>query len=236
MRIPTRWCPLMSKRTNISCRIVRWAEPWKAKVFPRSTTTTSITLISTVPVTRAPLRPVSPFNPDQSIIDWFVTGSSRSVSRFDFEGNHHHQNLLFQKKFSILFHTAQNDRPLPPIPYEELGLRKFPWYHEVERDQAERMLRLSSIDGAFLVRHSRRAGVENPYTLTLYYSGRIFHLNIRKRPDNLYALGKEKHKEKVSLELVSIVLDSHTVSLDLHLSCRTDSISQKRAHLCHIQR
>lgn len=52
-------------------------------------------------------------------------------------------------------------------------------------------------DGAYLVRESKRAGKSNPYTLTIFHDGRVFHLNIRKRPDGLYALGKEKPREKV---------------------------------------
>lgn len=55
-------------------------------------------------------------------------------------------------------------------------------------------------DGAYLVRESKRAGKSNPYTLTIYHNGRVFHLNIRKRTDGLYALGKEKSREKVTID------------------------------------
>lgn len=48
-----------------------------------------------------------------------------------------------------------------------------------------------------MVRTSKRAGNNSPYSLSIYHDGKCFNLNIRKRDDGLYALGKEKDKEKV---------------------------------------
>ena len=97
-----------------------------------------------------------------------------------------------------------NERPLPPIPQSSVCLSNYSWFHNVERDEAERILCVKDIDGGYIVRKSRRAGLNNPYTLTLYYRGKIFHLNIRQRHDNLYALGKEKFKEKVLTKLLVV--------------------------------
>jgi hypothetical protein len=77
------------------------------------------------------------------------------------------------------------------------SLRDYPWFHNVEREDAEALLMTQDQDGAYLVRESKRAGKSNPFTLTIFHYGRVFHLNIRKRPDGLYALGKEKPREKV---------------------------------------
>lgn len=94
---------------------------------------------------------------------------------------------------------------MPPIPLNENDdngydeLKYYKWFHDIERDEAENLLRQLSENGTFLVRKSRRAGICNPYTLTLFYNNRIFHLNIRKRQDRLFALGTEKPREKVQL-------------------------------------
>lgn len=56
--------------------------------------------------------------------------------------------------------------------------------------------------GSFVVRPSKRAGIDNPYSLTIFHDGKLFHLNIRHRPDNTFALGKEKKKEKVIFNII----------------------------------
>lgn len=100
-----------------------------------------------------------------------------------------------------MFNLVINERPLPPIPkeesVEELMLPTFSWFHDLERNEAERMLKQINKDGVYLVRRSKRAGESSPYTLTIYHKERIFHLNIRRRTDGLYALGMQKYKEKV---------------------------------------
>ena len=69
-----------------------------------------------------------------------------------------------------------SERPLPPIPkednIEDLMLTSFTWFHEIERDEAEMLLKRIGADGVYLVRKSRRAGLSNPFTLTLYHNGR----------------------------------------------------------------
>ncbi|CAG2175262.1 unnamed protein product, partial [Oppiella nova] len=88
-------------------------------------------------------------------------------------------------------------RPLPPLPSpphtlspshtfaSNESLNDYEWYHSVEREDAEALLLTQEEDGAYLVRESKRAGKCNPYTLTIFHNGRVFHLNIRKRPDDI---------------------------------------------------
>ena len=54
-------------------------------------------------------------------------------------------------------------------------------------------------DGAFVVRESQKGGVSNPFTVTLVYAGNVYNLHIRRRPDDKFAIGKEKSGEIVSL-------------------------------------
>lgn len=77
-------------------------------------------------------------------------------------------------------------------------LNKQVWFHGVERGEAEKMVTNDTISGMYLVRESRRGGLSNPYTLTIFYNDRVYHLNIRKRTDGLFALGSVKANEMVS--------------------------------------
>lgn len=76
-------------------------------------------------------------------------------------------------------------------------MQSYPWYHEIERQDAEEVIKSLNESGSFLVRPSKRAGIDNPFSLTILHDEKLFHLNIRHRPDNSFALGKEKKKEKV---------------------------------------
>jgi hypothetical protein len=101
-------------------------------------------------------------------------------------------------------------RPLPPLPETNIligneFLQDYPWFHSVEREHAEALLMTQDQDGAYLVRESKRAGKSNPFTLTVFHNGRVFHLNIRKRFDGLYALGKEKPREKTFKTVADLV-------------------------------
>jgi hypothetical protein len=92
------------------------------------------------------------------------------------------------------------------------SLRDYSWFHNVEREDAEALLMTQDQDGAYLVRESKRAGKSNPFTLTIFHNGRVFHLNIRKRPDGLYALGKEKPREKVYISTHSLSLITMSIT------------------------
>lgn len=106
--------------------------------------------------------------------------------------------------------TSVTDRPLPPIPrYQYIQnddiFKNHPWFLDIERDESEILLRRCNINGGFLVRKSKRAGICMPYTLTLYFNHRIFHLNIRIRPDQQFALGTEKLKEKTFRTIADLI-------------------------------
>ena len=53
--------------------------------------------------------------------------------------------------------------------------------------------------GSFVVRKSNKGGAENPYTLTLFFSYKMYNLHVRKRRDGQWALGKEKPSEQVNI-------------------------------------
>ena len=81
---------------------------------------------------------------------------------------------------------------------DELG--RHPWYvGDVSRQSAESLVRSKGFDGAFVVRQSQKGGVSNPFTLTLAFTSRVYNLHIRRRPDDKFAIGKEKPDEIVSL-------------------------------------
>ena len=67
------------------------------------------------------------------------------------------------------------------------------------RDTAESTVRSCGHDGAFIVRLSQKGGASNPLTLTLLYSNNIYNLHIRLRPDEKFAIGREKPEEIVSM-------------------------------------
>ncbi|XP_064465905.1 lymphocyte cytosolic protein 2-like isoform X2 [Ornithodoros turicata] len=94
--------------------------------------------------------------------------------------------------------------PVPRIPVEEETLESYPWFHDIEREQVDFYLR-DREDGAYLVRVSKRGGDNNPYTLSIFYKDRIFHLNIRRRNDNTYALGTEKPMEKTFTSIPELI-------------------------------
>ncbi|XP_076362672.1 uncharacterized protein LOC143253166 isoform X3 [Tachypleus tridentatus] len=111
--------------------------------------------------------------------------------------------------------TNVANRPLPPVPAasklyqdpkkEKDLIHQYSWFHDVERETAEQLLQQQDGDGVYLVRQSRRAGQANPYTLTILFSNRIFHLNLRQRPDGLFALGREKPREKTFSTVAELI-------------------------------
>lgn len=108
-------------------------------------------------------------------------------------------------------------RPLPPVPMsppataappvileQQDTLEGYHWFHNVEREDVDACLNDLG-NGAYLVRVSRRGGDNNPYTLSIYYQDRLFHLNIRRRSDNTYALGTEKPLEKTFASILDLI-------------------------------
>lgn len=62
-------------------------------------------------------------------------------------------------------------------------------------------------DGAFMVRKSSRQDTNQPYTLVVYYKGRVYNIPIRlihTHTRQQYALGREKKGEEVHLYILFI--------------------------------
>ncbi|XP_045477102.1 uncharacterized protein LOC123682501 [Harmonia axyridis] len=74
----------------------------------------------------------------------------------------------------------------------EGGQVKEEFYRNVSREKAEYLLQ-NRQDGTFIIRPSNGSEVE---ALSVVQDGKVYHLNIRRRDDNLIALGSEKINEK----------------------------------------
>jgi len=61
-------------------------------------------------------------------------------------------------------------------------------------------------DGAYLVRRSVK-NLNHPYTLSLYYRSKVWHLHIRIRNDKMYAIGSEKPEEEVNIVFLHNIMD-----------------------------
>lgn len=58
-------------------------------------------------------------------------------------------------------------------------------------------------DGAFMVRQSSGQDAQQPYTLVVFYKGRVYNIPIRfLTGTQQYALGREKRGEEVELMLL----------------------------------
>ncbi|XP_045189614.2 lymphocyte cytosolic protein 2-like isoform X4 [Mercenaria mercenaria] len=88
----------------------------------------------------------------------------------------------------------------------ESDLLRQKWYHgNIKRVDAEVKLKQLSIDGMYLIRKSSQ-GSDQPYTLQIFYRGKVYNLPIRRRSDNLFAVGKEgKDNEKACPSLLDLV-------------------------------
>lgn len=61
-------------------------------------------------------------------------------------------------------------------------------------------------DGTFVVRPTKQGGErDHCFTLSIIFKGRVFHVAMRRRKDNKWALGPERPDEQVTL-IVSIFL------------------------------
>uniref|UniRef100_A0A3B4YYU2 SH2 domain-containing protein n=1 Tax=Seriola lalandi dorsalis TaxID=1841481 RepID=A0A3B4YYU2_SERLL len=115
---------------------------------------------------------------------------------------------------------AKASRQLPPEPthtgtdevkrHLNSSLHKFvqqPWYASAcDRKTADDALLRSNKDGAFMVRKSSGQDVHQPYTLVVFYKGRVYNIPIRFIPNTQqYALGRQKRGEEVRVERVSFL-------------------------------
>jgi len=71
-------------------------------------------------------------------------------------------------------------------------------------------------DGAFLVRECHHGGPNVPFTLTIRYALRLFHIQIRVRPDSQFALGSAKLNE-IGFQTIQEMIDTYRKTpLQLH--------------------
>ncbi|XP_063587844.1 uncharacterized protein LOC134765232 [Penaeus indicus] len=77
-----------------------------------------------------------------------------------------------------------------------------PYFHIISRNKSRELLEKAE-DGVFLIRPSTRSS--DPLTLCLRYRSRTYNINIRCRPDGLFALGSEKTNEMTFSSVDDIV-------------------------------
>ncbi|XP_041865512.1 B-cell linker protein isoform X2 [Melanotaenia boesemani] len=86
-------------------------------------------------------------------------------------------------------------------------LYRKPWYaSRCDRKTADDTLLRSNKDGAFMVRQSSGHDALQPYTLVVFYNGRVYNIPIRFIPNaQQYALGREKKGEEYFSSLSKII-------------------------------
>ncbi|XP_071792991.1 uncharacterized protein [Asterias amurensis] len=88
-------------------------------------------------------------------------------------------------------------RQVPVVP-KMSDMTGYPWYDaKLSRGEADRILKETKKDGAFVVRNSARPDETTPYSLSLWFNNKSRNLHIRLRSDGKYALGKFKENEQV---------------------------------------
>ncbi|KAI0207259.1 hypothetical protein LSAT2_008067 [Lamellibrachia satsuma] len=103
-------------------------------------------------------------------------------------------------------------RPLPSLPppsSNSENLSNYPWYFgSLVRQQATTKIEALRQDGAYLVRDSTK-DPNNPYTLSLFYQNKVWHLHIRIRTDDMFAIGSAKQDEECFTTIPELI-DYHT--------------------------
>lgn len=93
---------------------------------------------------------------------------------------------------------------------KESEMHSNPWFAgSCDRRTADEALVQSNQDGAFLVRNSSGHDAQQPYTLVVFYNGRVYNIPIRYLPSSQqYALGREKRGEEY-FSSVSHIIEHH---------------------------
>ncbi|XP_054455678.1 B-cell linker protein isoform X2 [Anoplopoma fimbria] len=93
---------------------------------------------------------------------------------------------------------------------KDAELYKKPWYAGAcDRKTADDVLCRSNKDGAFMVRKSSGQDTQQPYTLVVFYNGRVYNIPIRfMATTQQYALGREKKGEE-HFGSVSHIIENH---------------------------
>ncbi|XP_070696911.1 B-cell linker protein isoform X2 [Pempheris klunzingeri] len=92
----------------------------------------------------------------------------------------------------------------------DANVYKKSWYASTcDRKTADDALFRSNKDGAFMVRKSSGQDAHQPYTLVVFYKGRVYNIPIRFIPaSQQYALGREKKGEE-HFSSVSHIVENH---------------------------
>jgi hypothetical protein len=97
------------------------------------------------------------------------------------------------------------------------AVQKFPWFYRVDRQKAELILENYNLDGSFLVRECQHGGPNVPFTLTIRFGQRCFHIQIRLRPDDCnFALGTSKMNETHFATVQELIDTYRKQPLQLH--------------------
>ncbi|KAM9345000.1 B-cell linker protein [Symphorus nematophorus] len=93
---------------------------------------------------------------------------------------------------------------------KDADMYKKSWYAGAcDRRTADDVLVRSNKDGAFMVRKSSGHDAQQPYTLVVFYKGRVYNIPIRFIPaTQQYALGREKRGEEY-FSSVSHIIENH---------------------------
>jgi len=141
-------------------------------------------------------------------------------------------NVIVNANNSLNVNTTNNHHPNPTsIVASEISntidygqqikqiketLLKYPWFYRVDRSKAELILENYTTDGSFLVRECHHGGPNVPFTLTIRFNRRLFHIQIRLRPDARFALGTLKANE-MHFGAVAEMIDTYKKThLQLH--------------------
>lgn len=120
-------------------------------------------------------------------------------------------------------------RPPPPAAAKELDPR---WYvGKVTRGQAEGCLKRVRKDGAYLVRDSTRQLANQPFTLMVFYQGKVYNIQIRQH-NQQFQLGTGL-KVQESFPSVGDIINHYSQSPLLLIDAKNRSASQQnQCQLC----
>ncbi|XP_049591769.1 B-cell linker protein isoform X4 [Syngnathus scovelli] len=162
----------------------------------------------------------------------FPRGSSNSPLRLTQDGKQRdfehrtlpmsHRARKAQLPKSLAPDTKPPKTPLPNMTFlkptdndsldqdKDAEVKEKPWFAgDCDRKTAEKLLFRANKDGAFMVRKSSRQDANQPYTLVVYYKGRVYNIPIRfTHTRQQYALGMEKQGEEY-FRSVSHIIENH---------------------------
>nr|XP_004554606.2 B-cell linker protein isoform X1 [Maylandia zebra] len=132
----------------------------------------------------------------------------------------HNEQKTPPKAFTLDFQRPKI--PIPqftsPKPHEndtgdqdkDADIYRKPWYASgCDRKTADDALFRLNKDGAFMVRKSSGHDAQQPYTLVVFYNGRVYNIPIRYIPSTQqYALGREKKGEE-HFSSISKIIENH---------------------------